>query len=122
MKSQVPARPLALKLTVSALMGAGLLSSASVWAQATAENTAPGDTATVVVTGVKASLIKSLAIKRTSDQVIESVVAEDIGKLPDNNVVEALQRVTGIQVNDRAGGEVGTISIRGLPDVQTTWN
>jgi TonB-dependent receptor len=122
MKSQVSARPLALKLTVIALMGAGLLSSASVWAQAAAETTAPTDTATVVVTGVKASLIKSLAIKRTSDQVVESIVAEDIGKLPDNNVVEALQRVTGIQVTNRAGGEVGALSIRGLPDVETTWN
>lgn len=77
---------------------------------------------TVTVTGVRASLTKSLAIKRTSDQVVESVVAEDIGKLPDNNVVEALQRVTGIQVTNRAGGEVGTLSIRGLPDVATTWN
>ena len=74
------------------------------------------------ITGVRASLTKSLAIKRTSDQVVESVVAEDIGKLPDNNVVEALQRVTGIQVTNRAGGEVGTLSIRGLPDVETTWN
>jgi TonB-dependent receptor len=120
MKSQVSARPLTLKVTVIALMGAGLLSSASVWAQAAADNTAPVET--VVVTGVKASLIKSLAIKRTNDQVVESVVAEDIGKLPDNNVVEALQRVTGIQVTNRAGGEVGTLSIRGLPDVQTTWN
>src|SRR5215217_13577 len=120
MKSHVSARPLALKLTVTALMGAGLLSSASVWAQEATEQTAPA--ATVVVTGVKASLIKSLAIKRTSDQVVESVVAEDIGKLPDNNVVEALQRVTGIQVTNRSGGEVGTLSIRGLPDVQTTWN
>lgn len=121
MTSQVSARPLALKLTVTALLGAGLLSSASVWAQAAADKT-EADVATVVVTGVKASLIKSLAIKRTSDQVVESVVAEDIGKLPDNNVVEALQRVTGIQVTNRAGGEVGTLSIRGLPDVQTTWN
>lgn len=122
MKSQLPARPLALKLTVTALMGAGVLSSASVWAQAAAETTALPEASTVVVTGVKASLIKSLAIKRTSDQVVESVVAEDIGKLPDNNVVEALQRVTGIQVTNRAGGEVGTLSIRGLPDVETTWN
>ena len=121
MTSQVSASPLALKLTVTALMGAGLLSSASVWAQAAADKTETEPT-TVVVTGVKASLIKSLAIKRTSDQVVESVVAEDIGKLPDNNVVEALQRVTGIQVTNRAGGEVGTLSIRGLPDVQTTWN
>ena len=122
MKSQVSASPLVLKLTVTALMGAGLLSSASVWAQAAVEKTEPTDTQTVVVTGVKASLIKSLSIKRLSDQVVESVVAEDIGKLPDNNVVEALQRVTGIQVTNRSGGEVGTLSIRGLPDVQTTWN
>ncbi|NIA57289.1 TonB-dependent receptor [Massilia sp. TW-1] len=120
MKSQVSARPLALKLSVTALMGAGLLTSASVWAQAATDNTAPVET--VVVTGLRASLSKSLAIKRTNDQVVESVVAEDIGKLPDNNVVEALQRVTGIQVTNRAGGEVGTLSIRGLPDVETTWN
>jgi iron complex outermembrane recepter protein len=122
MKSQVSARPLTLKLTVTALMGAGVLSSASVWAQAAADKTEAVEAPTVVVTGVKASLIKSLAIKRTSDQVVESVVAEDIGKLPDNNVVEALQRVTGVQVTNRAGGEVGTLSIRGLPDVETTWN
>ena len=120
-KGRKPATPpLQLKLSVLALTGAGLLSSASVWAQAAAEKTEPVET--VVVTGVRASLIKSLAIKRTNDQVVESVVADDIGKLPDNNVVEALQRVTGIQVTNRAGGEVGTLSIRGLPDVQTTWN
>lgn len=113
---------LKMKLSVAVLAGAGILSSASVWAQAPAETATQAEPATVVVTGVKASLIKSLAIKRTNDQVVESVVAEDIGKLPDNNVVEALQRVTGIQVTDRSGGEVGTLSIRGLPDVQTTWN
>lgn len=115
--------PLQLKLSVLALIGAGLLAAVPALAQDAA---ASGDAAksdnVVVVTGVRASLIKSLAIKRTNDQVVESVVAEDIGKLPDNNVVEALQRVTGIQVTNRAGGEVGTLSIRGLPDVETTWN
>ena len=116
-----PQYHLKIKLSVAVLAGAGILSSASVWAQAAAEKTEP-PIDTVVVTGVKASLIKSLAIKRTNDQVVESIVAEDIGKLPDNNVVEALQRVTGIQVTNRAGGEVGALSIRGLPDVQTTWN
>ncbi len=91
---------------------------------ALAQEAARSDTQlqTVTVTGVRASLTKSLANKRTADQVVESVVAEDIGKLPDNNVVEALQRVTGIQVTNRAGGEVGALSIRGLPDVATTWN
>ncbi|WP_431476956.1 TonB-dependent receptor [Massilia eburnea] len=111
-----------LKTTVACMLATGLLSSASVWAQEAAEKAEPTDSSTVVVTGVKASLIKSLAIKRTNDQVVESIVAEDIGKLPDNNVVEALQRVTGIQVTNRAGGEVGTLSIRGLPDLLTSWN
>jgi len=119
----------ALKLTAVAALAA--LSSTGAVAQDAAATTSPAtaqDKAkteqleTVTVTGVRASLTKSLAIKRTSDQVVESVVAEDIGKLPDNNVVEALQRVTGIQVTNRAGGEVGTLSIRGLPDIETTWN
>ncbi|MDR7333472.1 TonB-dependent receptor [Roseateles asaccharophilus] len=107
----------ALSLTAAAALAA--LSTPAV-AQEAAKGEAQLET--VVVTGVRASLTKSLANKRTNDQVVESVVAEDIGKLPDNNVVEALQRVTGIQVTNRAGGEVGTISIRGLPDIATTWN
>lgn len=105
----------ALRLTAAAALAA---LSASALAQEAAKN----ELETVVVTGVRASLTKSLANKRINDQVVESVVAEDIGKLPDNNVVEALQRVTGIQVTNRAGGEVGGISIRGLPDIATTWN
>jgi TonB-dependent receptor len=107
----------ALSLTAAAAL-------AALSTTALAQEAAKGDAQleTVVVTGVRASLTKSLANKRTNDQVVESVVAEDIGKLPDNNVVEALQRVTGIQVTNRAGGEVGTLSIRGLPDVATTWN
>ncbi|MCW8126296.1 TonB-dependent receptor [Microbulbifer halophilus] len=76
----------------------------------------------VVVTGVRASLEKGLDIKRDSYQVVDSIVAEDIGKFPDNNVVEALQRVSGVQVTDRGAGEVNTVSIRGLTDVTTTIN
>lgn len=105
----------ALSLTAAAAL-------AALSATAVAQEAAKNELETVVVTGVRASLTKSLANKRTNDQVVESVVAEDIGKLPDNNVVEALQRVTGIQVTNRAGGEVGGISIRGLPDIATTWN
>ncbi|WP_277795285.1 TonB-dependent receptor [Caulobacter endophyticus] len=83
---------------------------------------APDTVEEVVVRGIRASVGQSLAIKRESTQVVESVVAEDIGKLPDNNVVEALQRVTGVQVTNRSGGEATAISIRGLPDITTTWN
>jgi len=88
---------------------------------------ARGELEEIVVTGVRESLSKGLENKREATQVIESIVAEDIGKLPDNNVIEALQRVTGVQVTDRGGGEAGGgaepgIVIRGLPDVTTTWN
>ncbi|HUQ12544.1 MAG TPA: TonB-dependent receptor [Steroidobacteraceae bacterium] len=77
---------------------------------------------TVVVTGVREALAKGLENKKENTQVIESIVAEDIGKLPDNNVVEALQRVTGVQITNRGGGEADGIVIRGLPDITTTWN
>jgi iron complex outermembrane recepter protein len=85
---------------------------------------APGadDLETVVVSGVRESLAKGLENKKEATQVIESIVAEDIGKLPDNNVIEALQRVTGVQITERAGGEADGISIRGLGDITTTWN
>ena len=76
----------------------------------------------VVVVGVRASLVQSLVEKRNSTQVIESVVAEDIGKLPDNNVVEAMQRLSGVQISNRSGGEAQAVSIRGFGDIETTWN
>jgi len=114
-----------LSLTTAASIAAlGLAANAAHAQQAatTASPPATDDSTVVVVKGVRASAIKSIAIKRKATQVVDSVVAEDIGKLPDNSVVEALQRVPGIQVTDRAGGEVGTISIRGMSDISSTWN
>jgi TonB-dependent receptor len=78
--------------------------------------------ADIIVTGVRASIVGALNTRRESVQIVDSIVAEDVGKLPDNNVVEALQRVTGIQVTDRGNGEAAAISIRGLPDPVTTLN
>ncbi|WGL16083.1 TonB-dependent receptor [Microbulbifer bruguierae] len=76
----------------------------------------------VVVVGLRASLEKAIDIKREKFQIVDSIVAEDIGKFPDNNVAESLQRVTGVQVTDRGAGEVSGVSIRGLNDVTTTVN
>ena len=75
-----------------------------------------------VVTGFRESLTKALDVKRENYQSVDSIVAEDIGKFPDNNVVEALQRVSGVQVTNRFRGEVAAVTIRGLPDVTTTVN
>lgn len=79
-----------------------------------AQNEADASLEEVIVTGIRGSLTKALDMKRENTQIVDSIVAEDIGKFPDNNVVEALQRVSGVQVTDRGAGEVNTVSIRGL--------
>ena len=48
-------------------------------------------------------------IKRNATQVVDSIVAADIGKLPDINTAEALSRVTGVQINTDLGGKVSTV-------------
>lgn len=82
---------------------------------------ATDEPAEVIVTGIRSSIESAAKIKRNSDSVVDSIVAEDIGKFPDNTVSDALQRVTGIQVQ-RGGGEAGTVLIRGLPNVQSYIN
>ena len=86
----------------------------------TTQEDASQEVEVIEVSGIRASLNKAINIKRQNMQIVDAIVAEDIGKFPDNNVVEALQRVTGVQVTDRASGEVNTVSIRGLTDVTTT--
>lgn len=76
---------------------------------------------TYVVHGVQASLIDAQEIKQNSPQFVDSIVAQDIGKLPDNTVADALSRVPGIQVA-RDNGEVNSVVIRGLPNLGTTVN
>ena len=73
------------------------------------------------VTGVRASMISAQEIKQNSIELVDSVVAEDIGKLPDNTVADALQHLPGIQVG-RNNGEISTVLIRGLPNLATTVN
>lgn len=75
----------------------------------------------VVVTGIRSSVTKALDIKRNNLQVVDSIVAEDIGKLPDNSVAAALQRVPGVQIT-RSNGEASGVVVRGLPNVVTTLN
>ncbi len=73
----------------------------------------------IVVTGIRASLQSAQTIKRDSVAIVDALVAEDIGKFPDNNASEALARVTGVQVG-RYRDEANGVLIRGLPNVQTT--
>ncbi|MEO6003189.1 MAG: TonB-dependent receptor [Opitutus sp.] len=74
-----------------------------------------------VVAGVRGSMIRAQEIKQNAVTLVDSIVAEDIGKLPDNTVADALQHLPGIQVG-RSNGEVNTVLIRGLPNLATTLN
>jgi len=67
----------------------------------------------VVVTGIRASLDRALDTKREATGFVDAINAEDVGKLPDQNVAEALQRVTGVSIQ-RSRGEGDFVSIRGL--------
>jgi TonB-dependent receptor len=74
------------------------------------------DLDTVTVTGYRASVEKALDIKRSESGVVDAIVAEDIGKFPDLNLAESLQRVPGVVIT-REAGEGRNISVRGLgPD------
>ena len=70
----------------------------------------------ITVTGIKGSISKSLSNKRYAKEIMDSISAEDIGQLPDANIAEALQRVTGIQMTRDANGEGSTVQIRGISD------
>ena len=67
----------------------------------------------VVVTGVRKSLIDSMDRKRDAIGVVDAISAEDIGKFPDTNLAEALQRIPGVSI-DRFNGEGSQITVRGL--------
>lgn len=75
----------------------------------------------VIVRGIKSSLERSLDIKRESIQIVEAITADDIGKMPDQNVAEALQRLPGVQI-DRRDGEGTKVRIRGLDQNITLLN
>jgi len=72
----------------------------------------------LVVTGMRESLEKAIEIKRASDNHVEAISADDIGKLPDKNVADALQRIPGVNTTSAASGEGGfdendRVSVRG---------
>lgn len=67
----------------------------------------------VLVTGVRASLERSMDIKRTSQGVVDAISAEDIGKFPDTNLAESMQRIAGVSI-DRVNGEGSTVTVRGF--------
>jgi len=84
---------------------------------ALAQDTPPVEGATdgdeIVVTGIRASLAASADIKREGQGVVDAISAEDMGKFPDTNLAESLQRITGVSI-DRSNGEGSFVTVRGF--------
>ena len=136
-----------MKLTSRLVSGAVALAMAGAlpaWADTAAQATsnassnAPGGNQPpqlheVVVTGIRQSMESALHIKEFSDTIEDSIVATDIGKLPDVTAIDAIQRIPGIQISRQLGEGGGTVTIggsavmsgyeiRGLPQAETTLN
>lgn len=108
-----------------AIAGLGLSLSLSAFAQQAAPAPAPAAKPAetqaleaVVVTGIRASLQQSLNVKRGAESRVEVISAEDIGKMPDKNVADSLQRVPGVNISSASANEGGfdendRVSLRG---------
>lgn len=110
------------KLLAGAAMSAIVLPGAAQAQDAGVDDGASeGDENVIIVSGIRASLGNALNEKRSADSLIEVIQAEDIGKLPDQNLAEVLENITGIQITREAG--VGTgVQIRGTDDNRSAIN
>jgi TonB-dependent receptor len=96
-------------------LAVAMMAGAPAFAQDQAPQAQPDqENADIVVTGFRASLNSALSMKRQEAAAIDSIVAEDIGKFPDSNLAESMQRVPGIALQRGDGGEGRNISVRGL--------
>ncbi|MFT7722371.1 MAG: TonB-dependent receptor [Roseateles sp.] len=85
--------------------------------QAAAPQAEPQQLETVIVTGIRKSLDSSLDMKRKAQGVVDGIVAEDIGKFPDSNLAESMQRIAGVSIDRTANGEGSKVTVRGVgPD------
>ncbi|MEQ1687523.1 MAG: TonB-dependent receptor [Sphingopyxis sp.] len=109
-----------LSRSASALSLAAVLAfSTSAFAQ-TADAAAEEENEDIVVTGYAASLDNAVEVKRDAQQIVESVSAEDIGRLPDASIGEAIARLPGV-TSQRVAGRASGIAVRGLgPDFSQT--
>ena len=95
--------------SLSLILGTAL--SSGVMSSATAQETEK-DIEVIQVSGIRSSVQESMGIKRDSAGVVDAISAEDIGKFPDTNLAESLQRITGISISRNNGvldqDDVGT--------------
>ncbi len=104
-------------LRTAFLGGVSTLAICAMAAPSFAQDAAPAapaaDDTVIVVTGIRGSLQRSMNIKKNADGVVDGISAEDVGKYPDTNLADSLQRVTGVSIN-RVNGEGQQITVRGF--------
>ena len=103
-------------MLLAAVAGGALVAARPALAQDQATPPAAGEAEeeqAIVVTGIRASERAAIDIKRNAVAVVDSIVAEDLGKLPDQNVAESLQRVAGVTI-ERNRGEGRYVTVRGF--------
>jgi TonB-dependent receptor len=98
------------RTSVAIAVAGALLSSNQVIAQ---QESASDPVEVILVSGIRSSLKASMQDKKNSNLVSDGIKAEDLGKFPDLNVAESLQRITGVSI-DRSGGEGQAVTIRGF--------
>lgn len=92
----------------------GILISTSAQAQTAPDSESGKDSSdAIVVTGIRASLSNAAAIKRDANTIVDAISTEDLGKFPDSNVAESLQRIPGVAI-DRSSGEGRFVTVRGF--------
>src|SRR5712672_1015976 len=106
--------------TVKTAAASDLPSAAAAQSKTPTSDAQTGDSlGEILVTGISASVTTARAIKRDSQGIVDAIAPEEIGKLPDTNLAESLQRITGVSI-DRSGGEGEFITVRGFgPEFNT---
>ncbi len=113
-----------LRVTLMTFLAGATFAASGVGAQDAPASAAASPTATattpdavieeVIVTGVRASLVRSVQLKRDAATVQDSISALELGKFPDDNVADSLSHITGVAITRTAGGEGQKVSVRGL--------
>jgi iron complex outermembrane receptor protein len=101
------------KVASAVLAVIGTMAATSATPVQAAETAKKVKTEVIQVRGIKGALGRAMDTKREASGVVDSISAEDIGKFPDTNLAESLQRITGVSI-DRAGGEGQKITVRGF--------
>lgn len=97
--------------SIGILLGTAVVS--QVAAQEASTDAAADNVEVIQVSGVRGSLSQSMDIKRQSSGVVDAISAVDMGKFPDTNLAESLQRITGVSIN-RVNGEGSEVTVRGF--------